>query len=61
MTLEKEYGRPYQRSEPESLQNIFIKKVGYNFKSKYPEKLVSFILDKHAEISVPYTAECEHQ
>ena len=27
----------------------------------YPEKIFSSILDKHAKIFVPYTAECEYQ
>ena len=32
MALEREYESPYQRNEPESLQNIIIRFVRYNFK-----------------------------
>ena len=61
MSLEKEYEKPYQRNEPESLQKIIIKFVRYSIKSMYPEKIFSSILDKHAKQFVPYTAECEYQ
>ena len=61
MSLEVEYGRPYQKNEPEILQNIIIKYVRYNSKSMYPEKINSSILDKHAKILEPYTVECEYQ
>ena len=35
MSLEIDYERPYQRTEPESLQS-FIKIVWYNIKSMHP-------------------------
>ena len=59
MSLEREYERHYQRIEPESLQNIIMKYVRYNSKSMSLERIFSSILNKHAEIFVPYTAECE--
>ena len=61
MSLEIEYERPYQRNEPESLQNIIIKDVRFNIKSRYPQKTIDSFLDKHAKIFVPYTADCEIQ
>ena len=38
MSLEIEYERPYQRNEHESLQNIVLKDVRHNNKSRYLEK-----------------------
>ena len=32
----------------------------YNFKTKYPEKLIRSIAEKHAEMFQPYTAECNY-
>ena len=61
MSLQVEYERPYQRNEPESLQNIIIKYVRYNIKSMYPEKIIHSILKEHAKKFVPYTSECEYQ
>ena len=61
MSLEIEYESLYQRNEIESLQSIITKYVRYNIKSKYPEKLVISISDKHAKIFILYTAECEYQ
>ena len=61
MSLEIEYERPYQRNEPESLQNFIVKFVRYNIKSMYPEKIICSILDKRAKKFVPYTAELECQ
>ena len=49
MSLEVEYERPYQRNEPESLQNIILKGYFYNIRSMYPEKLIRTILLKHNE------------
>ena len=46
MSLEVEYERPYQRSEPENLQNIILKGYFYNIRSMYPEKLIRTILLK---------------
>ena len=57
--MEIEYRRHYQIIEPESLQNNNIKYVRYNIKSMYPERKFSSILNKHAEIFVPHTVECE--
>ena len=61
MSLEIEYERPYQRNEPESLQNIIIKYVRYKNKSMYTQKTIESILDQHAKIFVPYTTEYENQ
>ena len=61
MALQKEYDRPHQRNEPESLQNIFIKYVRYNIKSMYPEKIFHSILEEHVEKFVPYSGECEYR
>ena len=61
MSLETEYERLYQRNEPESLQNNFIKYVRYENKSIYPQKTIDSILDQHAKIFVPYTTEYEYQ
>ena len=36
MSLEIQYGRPYQRNESESLQKIIVYFVRYDHKSKYP-------------------------
>ena len=43
---ENKYERPYQKNEPESLQNIILKGYFYNIKSMYPEKLIRTILLK---------------
>ena len=61
MSLEVEYERPYQRNEPESLQNIILKGHFYNIRSMYPEKLIRKILLKHQEKFVRYVAECEYE
>ena len=55
------YDRPYQINEPESLQNIIIKYVCYNIKSRYPKKIISLILYNHTKRFVPYTSECEYR
>ena len=44
MSLEVEYERPYQRNEPENLQNIILRGYFYNIRSMYPEKLIRTIL-----------------
>ena len=49
MTLQVAYERPHQRNEPESLPNIIIKHVAYNFKSIYPEKNNSFYFRRTCE------------
>ena len=46
MSLEVEYERPYQRNEPENLQNIILKGYFFNIRSMYPEKLIRTILLK---------------
>ena len=61
MSLEVEYERPYQRKEPESLQNIILKGYFYNIRSMYPEKLIRESLLKHQEKFVRYAAECEYE
>ena len=61
MSLELEYERPYQRNEPESLQNIILKGYFYNIRVMYPEKLIRTILLKHQEKFVRYAAECEYE
>ena len=61
MALEVEYERPYQRNEPESLQNIILKGFFYNIRVMYPEKLIRTILLKHKEKFVRYAAECENE
>ena len=61
MTLEVYYDRPYQINEPESLQNIIIKYVCYNIESRYPKKIITPILYKHAKMFIPYTSEREYQ
>ena len=61
MSLEVEYERPYQRYEPESLQNIILKGYFYNIRSMYPEKLIRTILLKHQEKFIRYAAECEYE
>ena len=50
MKLEVEYERPYQRNEPESLQNMILKDCFYNIRAMYPEKLIRTILLKHKKI-----------
>ena len=49
MVLGIQNERPYERIEPESLQNIIIKYVRYNKKSMYPEKIIHSILDEHVK------------
>ena len=61
MGLEVEYERPYQRNEPENIQNIILKGFFYNIRLMYPEKLIRSILIKHQEKFVRYAAECEHE
>ena len=61
MSLQVEYERPYQRNEPESLQNIILKGYFYNIRSMYPDKLIRTILLKHQEKFVRYVAECEYE
>ena len=61
MSSQKEYERPHQRNEPESLQNIILKGYFYNIRSMYPEKLIRTILLKHKEKFVRYAAECEYE
>ena len=61
MSLEEEYERPYQRNEPESLQNIILKGYFYNIRSMYPEKLISTVLLKHRKKFIRYAAECEYE
>ena len=61
MSLQIEYERPYQRNEPESLQNIIIKDVRYNIESMYPEKIIHSIPDEHVKKFVPSTGECDYQ
>ena len=61
MALQVEYERPYQRNEPESLQNIFLKGYFYNIRSMYPENLIRIISLKHQEKFVRYAAECEYE
>ena len=61
MSLEVEYKRPYQRNEPESLQNIILRGYFYNIRSMYPEKLIRTILLKHQKKFVRYAAECEYE
>ena len=61
MSLEAEYERPYQRNEPENLQNFILKGYFYNIGSMYPEKLIRKILLKHQEKFGRYVAECEYE
>ena len=61
MSLEVEYERPYQKNEPESLQNIILKGYFYNIRPMYPETLIRKILLKHKEKLVRYAAECEYE
>ena len=61
MSLEVEYERPYQRNEPESLQNIILKGYFYNIRPMFPETLNRKILLKHKEKFVRYAAECEYE
>ena len=61
MSLEVEYERPYQRNEPESLQNIILRGYFYNIRSMYPEKLIRTILLKHQKKFVRYASECEYE
>ena len=61
MSSQKEYERPHQKNEPESLQSIILKGYFYNFRYMYPEKLTRTILLKHKEKFVRYAAECEYE
>ena len=61
MNLEVKYEKPYQRNEPESLQNIILKGFFYNITAMCPEKLITRILLKHKEKFVRYAAECEYE
>ena len=61
MSLQIEYERPYQRNEPESLQNIILKGYFYNIRAMYPEKVIRTIFLKHKEKFVRYAAECEYE
>ena len=61
MSLEVEYQRPYQRNEPESLQNIILNGYFYNIRAMYPEKLIRTFLSKHQEKFIRYTAEWEYE
>ena len=61
MASEVEYERPYQRKEPESLQNIILNGFFYNIRAMYPKKLIRTILLKHKEKFVCYAAEFEFQ
>ena len=61
MALEVEYERPYQRKEPESLQNNILKGYFYNIRAMYPKKLIRTILLKHKEKFVCYAAEFEFE
>ena len=61
MALEIKYERPYQRNDPESLQNIIIKYVRYNIKSMYPEKIILSMIDEHVKKFVPCSGECQYQ
>ena len=61
MSLEIEYGRPFQRIEPESLQNIIIKCVRYTIKPLYPEKIILSMIEEYVKKVVPFSRECEYQ
>ena len=61
MSLEIEYERPYQRNEPESLQNVIIENDRYNNKSMYPEKIIHCVLEEHVKKFIPYSGECENR
>ena len=61
MSLQIEYERPYERNEPESLQNFILKGYFYNIRAMYPEKLIRIIFLKHKEKFVRYAAECEYE
>ena len=61
MSLEVEYERPYQRNEPQSLQNIILRAYLNNIRYMYPEKLIRTILLKHQEKFVRYAAECVYE
>ena len=60
MSLIVEYERPYQRNEPENLQNIILKGYFYNIRSMHPEKIIRKIILKHKEKFIHYAAECEY-
>ena len=60
MGFEIECERPYRRTEPESLRTNLKKYVPSNIESLYSQKKIDSILDNHAKIFVPYTAECEY-
>ena len=61
MSFEVEYERPYQRNEPESLQNFILKGFYYNIRSMYPDNLIRTILLRHNEKFVRYVAECDSE
>ena len=61
MSLEIQYQRPYQRNEPEGLQNIILKGYFYNIRAMHPEKLNRSIVLKLNEKFVRYAAECEYE
>ena len=61
MSLQIEYERPYQRNEPETLQNIILKVYFNNIRAMHPEKLIRTILLKHKEKFVRYATECEYE
>ena len=60
MVLEVEYNRPFETNEHESLQNIIIKYVCYQIKSRYPQKLLDKISDQQAKMLRPHTTECQN-
>ena len=60
MSLENEYGKPYQRNEPENLQSVIIKYFRYIIKSLYPERIIGSNLDKQTKTFEAFTAECEY-
>ena len=61
MSLEIEYGRPFQRNEHESLQNIIIKFVRYTIKPLYPEEKILSMVEDYVKKFVPFSGECEYQ
>ena len=61
MALEREYKRPYQRNETESLQNIIIKYVQYKIKSTYPQTKIHSMVEEHVRKSVPYSGGGEYR
>ena len=61
MSLEIEYGRPFQRNEPESLQVIVKNYFRYNNKSMYPEKIIHSMIEENVKKFVSYSGESEYQ